>query len=206
MHQERSKPSPEALEELENLSSLSDAGWVVGGRADSDKPQAIEVWRHAYRLAPTNKSIINRLDVTDDEGRPRQGYSLWADNEGVIRIGYDGSDSAILGSFTEELIEFGKELDIADCMKQAYELRGLEAKFLVDPPGTIYEPHSHAAVRIFTISGAARARLGEGEWQQAIPGTELRIGDGQVHEADSGSQPWVYVFAASAEEMKRQGL
>lgn len=91
-------------------------------------------------------------------------------------------------------------------VEQRYKDQGLETRHITDEPGTVYEPHKHASVRLFTLSGTAVVKLGDEPWQVVEPGQEIIIGDNQLHEAKVGDQPWEYIFAANPEEIKRQGL
>lgn len=83
---------------------------------------------------------------------------------------------------------------------------GLVTRYIEDSPLEVYEPHEHEGVYLFTLDGSAKLRLDNGEWQAIEAGQETRIGDNQRHEAVVGKDGWKYIFAASAQEMERQGL
>lgn len=87
-----------------------------------------------------------------------------------------------------------------------YAKLGLEVRQIVDGPGEIYEPHRHEGVFIFTLIGSAKIKLDDGEWQLVQQGDEVHIKNNQLHEIISGPSGWEYLFAASPEEIKRQGL
>jgi hypothetical protein len=91
-------------------------------------------------------------------------------------------------------------------IERQYHEMGLETRHQVDKPGTTYQPHRHEGVRLFTITGSAMVRLDNEPWQPVGPGQELVIGNDQLHEAKVADEPWEYIFAATPEEMKRQGL
>lgn len=48
-------------------------------------------------------------------------------------------------------------------------------------------------------------KLDDEPWQAVGPGQELVIGNDQLHAAKVVDEPWEYIFAATPEEMKRQG-
>jgi quercetin dioxygenase-like cupin family protein len=87
-----------------------------------------------------------------------------------------------------------------------YHRLGLTTRHITDQPGEIYEPHAHEEVYLFTLTGSLKLRLDNGPWQTVEPGQEVHIKTGQRHEAVAGSNGWEYIFAASAAEIKRQGL
>jgi quercetin dioxygenase-like cupin family protein len=87
-----------------------------------------------------------------------------------------------------------------------YRSIGLVTRYIVDEPGAVYEPERHEGVYLFTIKGSAKIRLENGEWITVKPGHELKIEDNQLHEAIVGPKGWEYIFAASKEEIERQGL
>ncbi|MEK7571250.1 MAG: hypothetical protein AAB553_03165 [Patescibacteria group bacterium] len=87
-----------------------------------------------------------------------------------------------------------------------YKQLGLKVKQITDKPGEVYTPHRHGRVYLFTIRGSAKLKLDNDEWQLTHPGKEIHIRENQLHEAIVGSQGWEYLFAASLEKMKRQGL
>lgn len=96
--------------------------------------------------------------------------------------------------------------DDIDAIKERYKALGFETQRQSDKPGTIYKPHRHGETRIYTLKGSAKVKL-EGEpWRTFGPDDELIIKDNQLHEAIIGKETWEYIFAASPEEMKRQGL
>lgn len=87
-----------------------------------------------------------------------------------------------------------------------YKQLGLEIRRRIDEPGRVYPPHRHEGVFLLTLKGSAKIKLDDSEWQITKPGDKVRINDDQLHEAVSGPNGWEYLFAASPEEMKRQGL
>ncbi len=87
-----------------------------------------------------------------------------------------------------------------------YHAMGLVTRYIVDEPGEVYEPHEPEGVYLYTLEGSVKVKLDDDEWQIVEPGQETRIEDNQRHEAIAGSEGWKYIFAASAEEVKRQGL
>jgi len=87
-----------------------------------------------------------------------------------------------------------------------YQAMGLATRYIIDDPGTVYEPHAHEGVYLFTLKGSAQVRLGDSGWQTVEPGDETHIKDNQRHEAVAGEKGWEYIFAATPQEMKRQGL
>jgi quercetin dioxygenase-like cupin family protein len=91
-------------------------------------------------------------------------------------------------------------------VENRYSELGLEVRRIVDKPGKVYRPHRHEGVFLFTLKGSAKIKLDDGEWQTTEPGDEIHIEDDQLHEAVSGVDGWEYLFAASTEEMERQGL
>jgi quercetin dioxygenase-like cupin family protein len=183
------------VEELETLSGLSKAGWVVSSWELEDSSNSIEVFRHSDRLIPSEENIINRLRLTDEQGNLRQGYTLEQDSRGNTRFGYQGSTYQELEDFIGALTEFGFDLLVADFIISDYERRQLKASLVVDKPGTVYPPHKHSAVRIETVSGSAQVRLDEDEWHGIEPGEGFIIADNQMHEAKVGNEPWMYVIA-----------
>jgi quercetin dioxygenase-like cupin family protein len=93
-----------------------------------------------------------------------------------------------------------------EVIESKYEAEGLETRYIEDKPGKEYAPHSHGEVRLFTLSGSARVRLDDQTWTAVKLGDEVVIAEGQKHEAKVGDDGWAYIFAASPDEMKRQGL
>jgi mannose-6-phosphate isomerase-like protein (cupin superfamily) len=91
-------------------------------------------------------------------------------------------------------------------IEQHYREQGLETRYVTDKPGTIYEPHQHGRVYLFTLKGSAKIKLGHGSWHSVEQGQEIVIEKGQLHEAVVGKNPWEYIFAATSEEMQKQGL
>jgi quercetin dioxygenase-like cupin family protein len=87
-----------------------------------------------------------------------------------------------------------------------YRKEGLIAKHIVDKPGTLYPPHRHGEVRLCSLSGAVKIKLGTGQWQDLKPGQELVINRNQVHEAVVGAEGWEYIFAYGLEEAEKFGI
>jgi hypothetical protein len=95
---------------------------------------------------------------------------------------------------------------LIDEVEWRYRGNGLETIRITDQPGTVYEPHRHEGVRLFTLGGSAMIKLEDNPWQSVEAGEELYIQDDELHEVRVGEQGWEYIFGASAEEMERQGL
>lgn len=89
--------------------------------------------------------------------------------------------------------------------EEKYRRLGLVTRQLKDKPGFKYESHRHGGVYLYTIAGSLDLKL-NGKWRTVREGEEVRIDDNQLHEAVVGSAGWEYIFAATAEEAKRQGL
>jgi quercetin dioxygenase-like cupin family protein len=87
-----------------------------------------------------------------------------------------------------------------------YHAMGLVTRHVADEPGVIYEPHRHGGVYLFTLKGSVDMKLDDKAWRTLAPGQETRVEDGQLHEAVAGPEGWEYIFASTAEEVKRQGL
>jgi quercetin dioxygenase-like cupin family protein len=91
-------------------------------------------------------------------------------------------------------------------LEEKYSKMGLVTRYITDKPGEVYEPHKHGGVYLFTLKGSAKIKLDDGEWQVIEPGQETSIEDNQLHEAIAGPEGWEYIFAATPEELERQGL
>jgi dipeptidase E len=89
---------------------------------------------------------------------------------------------------------YNKTISSADFVRR-YERRGLTAETGLDQPHTRYEPHAHAKRYLGTVAGSLDIRLSGGEWQKLLPGQELVVGAGQLHEALAGPDGWEYVAA-----------
>lgn len=96
-------------------------------------------------------------------------------------------------------------MDLNDA-KAKYRALGLETRYIVDEPNETSAAHRHASVYLFTVKGSTAIKLDGQDWQTLLPGQEVRIADNQLHEAITGPEGWEYLFAASPEEVKRQGL
>jgi quercetin dioxygenase-like cupin family protein len=83
----------------------------------------------------------------------------------------------------------------AQRVKQMYQERGLVAEYVHDKPGTIYEPHSHEATILFTLSGEVVFTLEDLDPVMLQTGREFSVGSGRLHEAVVGSQGWEYIAA-----------
>ena len=87
-----------------------------------------------------------------------------------------------------------------------YADQGLFTGVFEEAPGERSEPHRHEGATLLTLSGSAKVRLGEGDWQVVLPGDVTVIGDEQMHEVEAGENGWRYLFACSKIEAQRQGL
>lgn len=79
-----------------------------------------------------------------------------------------------------------------------YKDMGLEVIYAKDQPDKVYEPHSHHATRLFSLSGSVKVRVGESDWREIRPGEEVVIEEGEEHEAITGPEGWEYIFAYPA--------
>lgn len=93
-----------------------------------------------------------------------------------------------------------------DKIIDTYRKLGLETRVIDDEPGFVHEAHRHSGVRLYTLSGSAGVKLDNKEWLEVKTGDEIIIKDDQLHEAVAGDKGWVYIFAASSEEMMSQGI
>ncbi len=75
-----------------------------------------------------------------------------------------------------------------------------------DEPNEVSKPHAHAAATLLPLQGSAKVRLDEGPGRSVVPGDIIYIKDDQLHEVIAGNKGWKYLWAASQEEAKRQGL
>jgi quercetin dioxygenase-like cupin family protein len=91
-------------------------------------------------------------------------------------------------------------------IEKKYQDKGLVTRYIIDKPGEVYEPHRHGEVWLYTLKGSAKIKLDDKQWITVAPLQEVTIDTNQLHEAIVGNEGWEYVFAASAEEIKRQQL
>jgi quercetin dioxygenase-like cupin family protein len=77
-------------------------------------------------------------------------------------------------------------------VESKYNKMGLTTKYVKDKPGLVYKPHSHGAVRLYSLGGSIKIRKDNGRWQNIKVGQEVRIKRGQLHEAVEGPEGWEY--------------
>jgi quercetin dioxygenase-like cupin family protein len=91
-------------------------------------------------------------------------------------------------------------------VKRKFEAQDLEVRVIKDGPGHEYPEHSHDAVQLAILDGSIEVGLDGEPLQVYYPGSVISIGDGQNHIARIGEDGCTYLFAATQDEMVRQGL
>jgi quercetin dioxygenase-like cupin family protein len=87
-----------------------------------------------------------------------------------------------------------------------FQEQGLFTGIYSDAPNEASTPHAHASATLLTLEGSAKVRLDEGPWRTIVPGDVVHIKNEQLHEVLAGDKGWKYLFAASQQEARRQGL
>lgn len=87
-----------------------------------------------------------------------------------------------------------------------FKADGLEVEVINDKPNFVYPKHRHGAVSLAVIKGSIKIALDNGPMYEYTPGSVIKINNNQPHAAQVGPGGCSYIFAASHEEMVRQGL
>lgn len=115
-------------------------------------------------------------------------YAL--DDQSAVVV--DGKRVDVVSEGTWRL--YNRATTVADATRR-YERMQLKTEQGTDAPRRRYEPHSHGRTRLMTISGSLDIKLSGGDWQQLLPGQEMVVSAGQLHEAVAGPEGWEYVAA-----------
>ena len=84
--------------------------------------------------------------------------------------------------------------------EEKYQRMGLQTKYFNDPPGKMYRFHRHGETRLYSLSGVAFLKLGEGDdstYKVILPGDEVLVHDNELHGGIAGPDGWEYVGGAA---------